>query len=67
MELYLAFLMDLILGQPPNRFHLVAWLGRLLSMLENLFRKISKNNYINSFLLFFFINIIYYYIYIFFF
>jgi adenosylcobinamide-phosphate synthase len=66
MELYLAFLIDLILGQPPNRFHLVAWLGRLLSMLENLFRKISKNNYINSFLLFFFINIIYYYIYIFF-
>jgi len=66
MELYLAFLIDLILGQPPNRFHLVAWLGRLLSITENLFRKISKNNYINSFLLFFFINIIYYYIYIFF-
>ncbi|MES0329058.1 MAG: cobalamin biosynthesis protein [Dehalococcoidales bacterium] len=30
----LALLVDLILGDPPNAFHPVAWMGRLISLLE---------------------------------
>ncbi len=32
----LALLIDLILGDPPNAFHPVAWMGRLISLLEKL-------------------------------
>jgi adenosylcobinamide-phosphate synthase len=59
IELYLAFIIDILLGQPKNQFHLVAWLGKLLRLLENFFRKIYSNDYINSILMFIFIHILY--------
>ncbi len=35
MTILLAILFDLLLGDPPNRYHPVAWMGRLLSHIRD--------------------------------
>src|SRR5271168_2775065 len=36
IPLYLALLLDLALGDPPNRYHPVAWMGSLILALRRL-------------------------------
>jgi len=36
MPILLAFLIDLIMGDPPNRFHPTAWMGSLIAFLARL-------------------------------
>ena len=38
-----AFMLDLILGDPPSRPHPVRWMGRAIAALEPHFRKISSH------------------------
>ncbi|GIX43176.1 MAG: cobalamin biosynthesis protein CobD [Leptospiraceae bacterium] len=59
LELYLAFLLDLFLGQPSNKFHLVAWLGKGLSILEKTLRNFFNNDILSSIILFIFLHILY--------
>ena len=32
MPLLLALLLDLVLGDPPNRYHPVAWMGAVIGL-----------------------------------
>jgi len=32
-EIILAFILDILLGEPPNRLHPVVWMGRWISLL----------------------------------
>ncbi|MEM2125026.1 MAG: cobalamin biosynthesis protein [Candidatus Methanosuratincola sp.] len=41
--LWLAFLIDLLLGEPPSRLHLTVWAGKSIEKLEPPFRKIFKD------------------------
>ncbi len=41
--LWLALLVDLLLGEPPGRLHLTVWAGRSIERLEPLFRKAFKD------------------------
>lgn len=42
--IFFAFLLDLVLGDPRRFPHPVIFIGRLISFLENLFRKLVKGN-----------------------
>lgn len=48
--LLLAFLIDVIFGEPPNKLHLTVWIGRYIERMEKLLRKI-KNEKFAGFLL----------------
>ena len=34
IPLYLAIVIDLVLGDPPNRFHPVAWMGSFIAAMR---------------------------------
>lgn len=47
----LALLLDLAFGEPPNRFHPIAWLGRLILLLERLAPKEERAQLLYGFIL----------------
>ena len=42
VALYLALLLDLALGDPPNRYHPVAWMGSLIMAMRRLAERESR-------------------------
>jgi adenosylcobinamide-phosphate synthase len=52
IELIIAFLLDLSLGDPEYRFHPIRVIGRAIAGLEPAFRKISANQKLNGALFF---------------
>lgn len=53
LSIYIAILADLLLGDPKNHFHPVAWLGKFISLLIRLFkRKKLISEKINGIILF---------------
>ncbi|MCX8170045.1 MAG: cobalamin biosynthesis protein, partial [Candidatus Methanomethyliaceae archaeon] len=48
--LQLAFLIDLAFGEPSNKFHLTAWIGKFIEKMESFFRKIKNEKLAGSFL-----------------
>ncbi|MBO4630619.1 MAG: cobalamin biosynthesis protein, partial [Lentisphaeria bacterium] len=43
------FLLDALLGEPPNALHPVAWFGRAAARVENFFRKKFGNGICSGF------------------
>jgi adenosylcobinamide-phosphate synthase len=41
--LLFAFLLDLLLGDPPNQFHPVAWMGSFLSWMKSRYHKLDQS------------------------
>lgn len=56
IEITLAFLFDLLIGDPEYKFHPVRIIGRMISFFEYPFRKISRNQKFNGLLFALFIN-----------
>lgn len=46
--LWLAFLIDLVFGEPPRQLHLTVWAGISIQKMEPAFRKIFKNERIGG-------------------
>lgn len=48
LTLWLALMIDLLLGEPPGNLHLTVWAGKSIEKLEPSFRKISKDERIGG-------------------
>ncbi|MFC2068862.1 cobalamin biosynthesis protein [Chloroflexota bacterium] len=42
ITLILALVLDLAIGEPPNTIHLVAWIGKLVSLLKKKYKNLSR-------------------------
>ncbi|MEM0231805.1 MAG: adenosylcobinamide-phosphate synthase CbiB, partial [Candidatus Methanomethyliaceae archaeon] len=44
----MAFIIDLIFGEPPKKFHLTVWIGKFIENTEKIFRKIKNEKLAGS-------------------
>jgi len=49
--LFIALLIDLVIGEPPRSIHLTVWIGRFIGKLEQPLRKHLRNEYVGGILL----------------
>lgn len=50
LVLSLAFILDLLLGEPPSKLHPVVWMGRLAGFLDRIYRRRGRSDIFAGFL-----------------